>query len=96
MPGLVPGIHALLGLKQGVDGRDKPGHDKLEFLQMGTELDSRAGGRISLVDRLVDTVEHDSGANGDHGERDAGGKKGFHGRSSEFPISGLHFRTVWN
>jgi hypothetical protein len=29
MPGLVPGIHAfLLDLgKQGVDGRDKPGHD---------------------------------------------------------------------
>jgi hypothetical protein len=29
MPGLVPGIHALLGLKQDVDGRDKPGHDEL-------------------------------------------------------------------
>jgi hypothetical protein len=30
MPGLVPGIHALLPLsKQGVDGRDKPGHDGL-------------------------------------------------------------------
>jgi len=29
MPGLVPGIHACLFLetKQGVDGRDKPGHD---------------------------------------------------------------------
>jgi len=29
MPGLVPGIHmlALLRKKQGVDGRDKPGHD---------------------------------------------------------------------
>jgi len=27
MPGLVPGIHAFLGSKQGVDGRDKPGHD---------------------------------------------------------------------
>ncbi len=26
MPGLVPGIHALL-LVQAVDGRDKPGHD---------------------------------------------------------------------
>jgi hypothetical protein len=26
MPGLVPGIHAFL-LSQGVDGRDKPGHD---------------------------------------------------------------------
>jgi len=28
MPGLVPGIHALLN-NEGVDGRDKPGHDKL-------------------------------------------------------------------
>jgi hypothetical protein len=27
MPGLVPGIHVLLGTKKGVDGRDKPGHD---------------------------------------------------------------------
>jgi len=28
MPGLVPGIHALLLVsKKGVDGRDKPGHD---------------------------------------------------------------------
>jgi hypothetical protein len=26
MPGLVPGIHALL-CDQDVDGRDKPGHD---------------------------------------------------------------------
>jgi hypothetical protein len=29
MPGLVPGIHALLYEKEGVDGRDKPGHDEL-------------------------------------------------------------------
>jgi hypothetical protein len=27
MPGLVPGIHAFLLCRQGVDGRDKPGHD---------------------------------------------------------------------
>jgi hypothetical protein len=28
MPGLVPGIHVFLAVgKQGVDGRDKPGHD---------------------------------------------------------------------
>jgi hypothetical protein len=31
MPGLVPGIHVLAALKQeGVDGRDKPGHDEKE------------------------------------------------------------------
>jgi 2-oxoglutarate ferredoxin oxidoreductase subunit beta len=29
MPALVAGIHAFLGSKQGVDGRDKPGHDEL-------------------------------------------------------------------
>jgi hypothetical protein len=27
MPGLVPGIHALLYFRQDVDGRVKPGHD---------------------------------------------------------------------
>ncbi len=27
MPGLVPGIHVFLARGQGVDGRDKPGHD---------------------------------------------------------------------
>jgi len=26
MPGLVPGIH-VLAAREGVDGRDKPGHD---------------------------------------------------------------------
>ena len=33
MPGLVPGIHAFLACKQGVDGRDKPGHDELEIIE---------------------------------------------------------------
>jgi hypothetical protein len=28
MPGLVPGIHVLATPKQGVDGRDRPGHDE--------------------------------------------------------------------
>jgi len=29
MPGLVPGIHVLRAYKrEGVDGRDKPGHDE--------------------------------------------------------------------
>ncbi|RJF70698.1 hypothetical protein D4Q52_15325 [Rhodopseudomonas palustris] len=29
MPGLVPGIHALLPeMQEGVHGRDKPGHDR--------------------------------------------------------------------
>jgi beta-N-acetylhexosaminidase len=29
MPGPVPGIHVLTLQKQGVDGRDKPGHDEI-------------------------------------------------------------------
>ncbi|MET4065781.1 hypothetical protein ABID58_000555 [Bradyrhizobium sp. S3.2.6] len=28
MPGLVPGIHVLAADDEGVDGRDKPGHDE--------------------------------------------------------------------
>ncbi|MEA2979202.1 MAG: hypothetical protein QOF09_1025, partial [Alphaproteobacteria bacterium] len=31
MPGLVPGILAFFAAKQGVDGRDKPGHNDLQF-----------------------------------------------------------------
>jgi hypothetical protein len=35
MPGLVPGIHAFLRFcKQGVDGRDKPGHDDGEAVPL--------------------------------------------------------------
>jgi hypothetical protein len=30
MPGFVPGIHVFLLFGQGVDGRDKPGHDEQE------------------------------------------------------------------
>jgi len=30
MPGLDPGIHALLSTRKNVDGRDKPGHDDLD------------------------------------------------------------------
>jgi hypothetical protein len=30
VPGLVPGIHVLCTARQGVDGRDKPGHDDVE------------------------------------------------------------------
>ncbi|MCS3898802.1 hypothetical protein M2171_007935 [Bradyrhizobium japonicum USDA 38] len=32
MPGLVPGIHVLRAAWQGVDGRDKPGHDDADRL----------------------------------------------------------------
>jgi hypothetical protein len=30
MPGLVSGIHVLLRKEEGVDGRDKPGHDDID------------------------------------------------------------------
>jgi hypothetical protein len=46
MPGLVPGIHALLDLQEGVDGRDKPGHDEL---WLWCELDE-----LSLLERNFD------------------------------------------
>jgi hypothetical protein len=36
MPALVAGIHALLAMKEGVDGRDKPGHDECWFNASGT------------------------------------------------------------
>ena len=37
MPNLVPGIHVFLARRQGVDGRDKPGHDeKTESAGHGT------------------------------------------------------------
>ena len=32
MPGLVPGIHALISSKKDLDGRDKPGHDAIEIV----------------------------------------------------------------
>jgi hypothetical protein len=42
MPGLVPGIHALLGApNEGVDGRNKSGHDELWF-SAGGEIVSRS------------------------------------------------------
>jgi hypothetical protein len=33
MPGLVPGIHIFILKSEGVDGRDKPGHDEKINLQ---------------------------------------------------------------
>ncbi|RJF77891.1 hypothetical protein D4Q52_03070 [Rhodopseudomonas palustris] len=41
MPGLVPGIHALLSRGEGVDGRDKPGYDVRDRLWPNTERGSR-------------------------------------------------------
>ena len=37
MPGLVPGIHVLaLALNEDMDGRDKPGHDKLHYASISS------------------------------------------------------------
>jgi hypothetical protein len=41
MPGLVPGIHVFAVASQGVDGRDKPGHD-------GKEGDRVKGGVLAV------------------------------------------------
>ncbi|CCD83781.1 hypothetical protein BRAO285_1000119 [Bradyrhizobium sp. ORS 285] len=38
MPGLVPGIHAVLSAPDDVDGRDKPGHDVVEMDQRKTSI----------------------------------------------------------
>jgi hypothetical protein len=40
MPGLVPGIHvfSILGIKQDVDGRDKPGYDELRFIYSSMKI----------------------------------------------------------
>jgi hypothetical protein len=51
MPGLVPGIHVLAALKQeGVDGRDKPGHDEKEarFQVVGKRLKMLAAFSVRL------------------------------------------------
>ncbi|MEY9882073.1 hypothetical protein ABIA43_003607 [Bradyrhizobium sp. USDA 328] len=49
MPGLVPGIHVLRAAWQGVDGRDKPGHDDLSGNAIQEPKNKRAGpmGRLS-------------------------------------------------
>ena len=50
MPALVAGIHALLAVagEQGVDGRDKPGHDEWErwFDMTGIHSSSSVGFEI--------------------------------------------------
>ncbi|MGY3449131.1 hypothetical protein ACVILH_001473 [Bradyrhizobium sp. USDA 4353] len=38
MPGLVPGIHVILSALNGVDGRDKPGHDDVEEGERATAI----------------------------------------------------------
>lgn len=59
MPGLVPGIHVLRAANQGVDGRDKPGHDGLieridrnDAALVSPELQRRRkGGPLCLTSR---------------------------------------------
>ncbi|MET3993616.1 hypothetical protein ABIB94_005520 [Bradyrhizobium sp. JR7.2] len=43
MPGLVPGIHVLSTTWQGVDGRDKPGHDAAVTVGPPTRERERGG-----------------------------------------------------
>jgi hypothetical protein len=50
MPGLVPGIHVLRVVWQGVDGRDKPGHDDAEASVLQNEIACLAhdSGKLSI------------------------------------------------
>ena len=41
MPGLVSGIHVLCAAWQGVDGRDKPGHDAWARLRPDEDVELR-------------------------------------------------------
>ncbi|MFK4512550.1 hypothetical protein IQ17_02588 [Bradyrhizobium daqingense] len=49
MPGLVPGIHVLGYPEQGVDGRDKPGHDTVDTAgpMAPTDVIAAAGGEYA-------------------------------------------------
>ncbi|CCD91284.1 hypothetical protein BRAO375_1450006 [Bradyrhizobium sp. ORS 375] len=47
MPGLVPGIHAVLSMLNDVDGRDKPGHDEVERDESKTPIFMRHPCRLS-------------------------------------------------
>ena len=56
MPGLVPGIHILRALWQGVDGRDKPGHDVAASLRRPyffTIAHAGSGGPKALSPEIV-------------------------------------------
>ncbi|TKW79463.1 MAG: hypothetical protein DI543_05060 [Bradyrhizobium icense] len=46
MPGLDPGIHALLFSLKNVDGRDEPGHDEVETVVL-PHPEERAVARVS-------------------------------------------------
>ena len=70
MPGLVPGIHVLRTARQGVDDRDKPGHDERREwgpnsvplalepadVLLGIELEADAADQIELGFEEVDVV----------------------------------------
>jgi hypothetical protein len=47
MPGLVPGIHVLGATKQGVDGRNKPGHDGAKNFEPPNPLIQQRNGRFT-------------------------------------------------
>src|SRR5689334_617232 len=57
MPGLVPGIHALLSC-QGVDGRDKPGHDAESIVATRTVgiILNGATGRICSTQHIANAL----------------------------------------
>jgi hypothetical protein len=61
MPGLVPGIHVFLASlnKQDVDGRDKPGHDRVCYLisdsSPGMPRSERPGVTVRIIITRVST-----------------------------------------
>ena len=64
MPGLVPGIHALLSELNDVDGRDKPGHDDVETDQRNISISNaialltRGGGTATSTGTSRTAVWH--------------------------------------
>src|SRR5262245_40993538 len=61
MPGLDPGIHAFLPyqLKQGVDGRDEPGHDDNSTLAL-PDQDQSDGREKGAVFRPLQAADHEA------------------------------------
>src|SRR5438132_11348371 len=83
VPGLVPGIHVLVPMKQkDVDGRDKPGHDEIAIygslkrqfrLAAGVAPGRRAGRRRRRADK---TPANRGGVAGILADHDLGGAAG--------------------
>jgi hypothetical protein len=54
MPGLVPGIHVLGAVNEGVDGRDEPGHDGIS----GKKRHIHNAARPAVASAKAEKAEH--------------------------------------